>query len=95
MNVRTIFALVPALFAASVLASSFPTFQQLDVNGDGMLNEDELEVLDQFRGEESEFAEADGNDDGGLDSAEYQIWVDLETGTARSDDVSPDRSSSN
>ena len=95
MNARMIMALVLSLLMSSAFASSFPTFEQLDVDGNGMLTESELGDIDQFKGEDSEFAEADGNNNGTIDSAEYKIWVDLETGTASSDSNASPKVSNN
>ncbi len=95
MNARMIIALVLGLSLTGAYANSFPTFEQLDVDGNGMLSESELEVIEQFKGEDSEFAEADGNDNGSLDSVEYKTWVELETGTASSDSNTSPKVSNN
>ena len=85
MNTRIVMALLVSLFMASAFANTLPTFQELDADGNGALSESELEVLKQFSGEDSQFADTDFDNSGGIDSVEYQMWVDLETAAAKSE----------
>lgn len=85
MNARIITAVVLSLCATSAIATTYPTFQELDVDGDGTLTQTELEVVKQFDGEDSDFTDTDADDNGSIDMSEYQDWVDLETAAAKSD----------
>lgn len=76
-------ALVIGLFAAGALANTYPDFQKLDANGDGLLSIGELEVIDEFNQEDEEFAESDLDKNGSLDATEYQAWIETQKTKAR------------
>lgn len=78
MNARIVLALSLALFAAGAIAKDYPTFQQVDANGDGMLSLGELETIEEFNQEDEEFAESDLDKNGSLNAAEYQAWLDMQ-----------------
>lgn len=53
-------------FATSAIAQDAPQFSELDVNGDGVLTLDEVNMIEGF-----DFASADADGDGAITEAEY------------------------
>jgi len=68
-------------FAGLALAEAAPKFEQLDVNGDGVLLPEEAEGALSV-----EFSEADTNGDGGLSRSEYATAA-KQTGRPTQDDA--------
>ena len=77
MRTRLAFALAAGLLGSSAWAA-LPPFSELDLDGNGRLTERELGVLEAFQGEDSDFVEADLDDDRSLSPDEYQAWVERE-----------------
>lgn len=66
MNRQTLSAIFLAAFAGAALAAA-PAFEDVDKNSDGQLSAEEVAVIEGF-----DFTAADANEDGWIDSNEYQ-----------------------
>ncbi|HEX9876635.1 MAG TPA: hypothetical protein VGC50_08300 [Gammaproteobacteria bacterium] len=53
-------------FALAAVAQEMPSFEDVDLNGDGAISESEASVVEGL-----DFAAADANQDGGIDRDEY------------------------
>ena len=84
MRTRLLGSLVASLLFLTAFAAGLPTFEILDVDGNGSLSPEELEVMEQFSGEDSDFPDADKDDDGALSAAEYAAWTEIEVESTRS-----------
>ena len=65
--------LIPAMlvFVSGVTLAAIPSFEDLDINGDGALSTQEVNgVLRHFN-----FIQADKNQDGTLDKEEYELGL--------------------
>lgn len=78
MRNQFLVALAAALLHVSAVAANPPSFAELDADNSGDLTELELEHLEQFSGEDTEFHDADANNDDLISPVEYQAWLEEE-----------------
>lgn len=65
-----------ALFAGTVIAQSYPEFDELDDDGDRNLSEEEVSYNSVLKRLEFEYDDADINGDGLIDRREYQNYIE-------------------
>ena len=64
---RALLTILAAMgFSVSAAAQELPSFDEADKNGDGMISETEASEVENL-----DFADADTNQDGGIDREEY------------------------
>jgi len=71
MNKTRFLPLMLTFFSCAALAATMPTFQELDVNTDGVLSQQEVERI-----QELDFTTADKNGDGFLTLEEYSLVME-------------------
>lgn len=70
---RTFSLLTLSLFGLAAIAQGLPSFEEVDVNGDGQINRQEAAAIEAL-----DFTAADTNQDGTLSMEEYEAAADAQ-----------------